>query len=135
MTTLTTQTITASGTAAVTANVAAFRGAMFLLNVTSAASQVGDTLDVYIQQECDTGVWDDFVHFTQVLGNGGAKKYLAYWVRDLAPTTAQGAPNDGALAAGVSQGPKTGSWRVKWVVVNGGGTHAFTFSVGAHPLR
>src|SRR6266496_1561427 len=78
----------------------------FLLNVTAAASAVGDTLDVYIQASSDGGTtYDDFVHFTQVLGNGGAKKFLARWQGEIAPTTALAAPGDATLAAGVAQGP------------------------------
>ena len=102
----------------------------FLLNVTAAGSVAGDTLDVYIQASADNGTtWDDFVHFTQVLGNGGAKKFLARWQGMIAPTTALAAPQDVAMAAGVAQGPHGNRWRTKWVIVNGGGTHSFTFSV------
>ena len=109
--------------------------ARFFLDVTAAASAVGDTLDVYIQSSLDGVVWDDFVHFTQVLGNGGAKQFVASWIRTLAPTTAQRAPRDATLAAGVEQGPIGNQMRVKWVIVNGGGSHSFTFSLQHEPYR
>lgn len=110
----------------------AIEGGILVLDVTSAGSVAGDTLDVYVQHSWDDGTsFDDFVHFTQVLGNGGAKKFLAYWlIYGGSPTTPLKAPQDGALAVGVQQGPVGNIWRVKWTIVNGGGTHAFTFSVG-----
>jgi len=107
--------------------------AVFQLTVSAAATAASDTLDVYVQHSVDGGTtYDDFVHFTQVLGNGGAKKFIAHWQRDVIPTTALHAPADGALAAGVLQGPVGSTWRVKWVIVDGGGSDAsFTFSVSA----
>jgi hypothetical protein len=108
------------------------RMAEFELNVTSAATAVGDTFDCYVQTSADAGgTWDDLVHFTQVLGNGGAKKFLARWTAVIAPTTALAAPQDAALAAGVVQGPKALFWRVKRVVVSSSAP-VFTFIVYAH---
>lgn len=107
------------------------RWAEFLLNVTSAAAAAGDTLDVYLQASSDGGTtWDDFVHFTQVLGNGGAKEYLARWQGEIAPTVPQAAPQDAALSAGVAQGPHGLLWSVKWVVVSSSAP-LFSFSVSA----
>jgi hypothetical protein len=52
-----------------------FREAIFDLNVTAAATDVGDLLDVYVDTSLDGGtLWINVVHFTQVLGNGGAKR-------------------------------------------------------------
>lgn len=48
-----------------------------VLDVTAAATDAGDTLDVYVDTSFDGG--SSFVnigHFTQVVGNGGAKKYI-----------------------------------------------------------
>lgn len=59
-----------------------------LLNVTAAATEAGDTLDVYIDTSIDGGAtWINVVHFPQVLGNGGAKKFAAV----LAPQGGQSA--------------------------------------------
>lgn len=110
------------------------RSAEVLLNVTAAAAAANDTLDVYVQASVDGGsTWDDFIHFTQVLGNGGAKKYLARWQGEVAPTTALAAPGDATLAAGVAQGPHGLLWRVKRVVASGTGA-VFTLSVQAGGL-
>jgi hypothetical protein len=112
--------------------------AIYVLDVTVAGSLAGDTLNVYVQHSWDEGTsWDDFVSFTQVLGNGGAKKFLAFWVLyGTAPSTPVKAPQDAALTAGtVQQGP-LGMWlRAKWAIVNGGGTHSFTFSVGVQQIE
>jgi hypothetical protein len=110
--------------------------AVFELNITAAAAAVGDTLDVYLQHSPDDGTtWDDFVHFTQALGNGGVKKFLATWSRIPTPEAELKAPADATLAAGVLQGPVGKDWRAKWVI--GGATPGFTFQVDAtlHRLR
>lgn len=55
----------------------AWREATVFLNVTAAATDVGHTFDVYIDTSCDGGTtWHNIGHFTQVLGNGGAKKFV-----------------------------------------------------------
>jgi hypothetical protein len=104
-------------------------GAVFVLNVTAAAAGAGDTLNVYVQHSIDDGVlFDDFVSFTQVLGNGGVKKFRASWLMyGGSPTVPLGPLLDGTLAAGVNQGPVGGTWRTKTVVV--GGTAAFTYTL------
>jgi len=109
--------------------------ANFFLDVTAAAKLVTDTLNVYIQSSIDGVIWDDFVSFTQVLGNGGAKQYIARWFRDLSPEAELAAPSDKALAAGVRQGPvPCGYWRVAWVIA-GGVDKSFTFSISAEIFR
>jgi hypothetical protein len=109
-------------------------GASFLFNVTAAAVGAGDTLDLYVQSSIDDGTtWDDFVHFTQVLGNGGLKKLRAQWLLyGGAPSTPMGPYNDAALAAGVAQGPIGPTWRTKAVVV--GGTAAFSWTLSVQQL-
>lgn len=47
------------------------------LAVTAAATDVGDTLDVYVDTSWDGGItWFNIGHFTQVLGNGGVKTFI-----------------------------------------------------------
>lgn len=78
---------TVNGTAAVFKQ--AWNKALIVLDVTAAATGSGDTLDVYIDTSPDGGVtWINVGHFTQVLGNGGAKKFVM----------ALGADNPGASA-------------------------------------
>jgi len=129
---------TASSTASISlSQLGEVDAAVFLLSVSAAATAAGDTLDVYIQQSPDGGTtWDDFVHFTQVLGNGGAKKYVASWTRSVTPESEMKAPADAGIAAGVLQGAVGNSWRVKWVIVDADTDDAsFTFSVSVDLMR
>lgn len=127
---------TASGVAVLTIpNLRTVWGGVFLLNVSEAASLVGDTLDVYLQGSVDGINYNDFIYFTQVLGNGGAKVYEAKWSRDMNIETELGAPSDKAMGAGVLQGPQAISyWRLAWVI-EGESSKSFTFSVAADLLR
>lgn len=130
-------TATADGTAAAASyQYGRVNAAVFLLTVSAAAAAVGDLLDVFLQSSADGGTtYDDFVRFTQVLGNGGAKKYIAVWQRDVTPTRALGAPQDGAMAAGVNQGPVATTWRIKYKVTDGGAHgQSFTFKVDMSPI-
>jgi hypothetical protein len=126
------RTETANGTASVGMNAPAeLDVATFLLSVTAAATEVGDKLDVYMQSSPDGGTtYDDFLHFTQVAGNGGAVKHLALVNFRVTPTSALHTPNDAALAVGVNQGPVSNLWRAKWVVTDASTDNAsFTFSI------
>ena len=107
-------------------NFAKLSRAAFLLDVTAAATLAGDTLDVYLQHTFDSTTFDDFVHFTQVLGNGGTVKHVAQWSAVATPTTPLHLAAADTLAAVVNQGPVGGLWRASFVVV---GTGSFTFSV------
>lgn len=137
---------TSSGTAEVAPanfNPELLAGGVFRLDVTAAATDVGDTLDVYLQSTLDPAtvaegdaVWDDFIHFTQVLGNGGAKRFLANWLQRGAAETELHAPSDAALSAGVKQGPVGKRWRVKWAITDAGTDDAsFTFGVAFNGIR
>lgn len=53
-----------------------YRELVVVLDVTAAGTDVGDTLDVYVDTSFDGGTtWINIGHFTQVLGNGGAKSF------------------------------------------------------------
>jgi len=110
------------------------RAAIFELVYTAVGTVAGDTCAVYIQHAIDGGtIWDDFVAFTTVLGNGGLKNFVADWQRDapVASSTALHQAADASLAAGVINGPVGPDWRVKWTIA---GTGSFTFSLGMRPL-
>ena len=127
---------TTSSTAAVSVPVELVQSAIFQLTVSAAATDAGDTLDVYVQHTVDGGTtWDDFVHFTQVLGNGGAKKFLATWNRQVTPESELKPPADAGLAAGVLQGPVGSTWRVKWVIVDADVDGSFTFALSMQARR
>lgn len=51
--------------------------ATFMCNVTAAATEAGDTLDVYVDLSLNAITWFNAIHYTQMLGNGGAKIFVA----------------------------------------------------------
>lgn len=54
-----------------------YKEAVATLDVTAAATDAGDTLDVYLDTSFDGGVtWVNIGHFTQLAGNGGAKRFI-----------------------------------------------------------
>jgi len=107
-----------------------YKEAMVLLDVTVPATAVGDTLDVYIDTSTDGGTtWVNVGHFTQVLGNGGAKKFVmalnssnpgASAVTDVTSDAAAGATRQYGVAD-----------RIRSRSVIAGGTASFTYSVKA----
>ena len=105
---------------------------VFVLDVSAAATEVDDTLDVTVQTMIDGTNWIDVVHFTQVLGNGGAKRYIAKISAESSQTMFENAT---ALAAGAIRNIVGNKWRCSWVQVDpGGGADSFTFSVVGIPM-
>jgi hypothetical protein len=129
----TTVTTTGSATAAIVPDVSKAKAALFFLDVTAAATEAGDTLDVYIQHSPDGGTtYDDFVHFTQATGTGTIQALAQWTAYSAVPETEMRAPQDAALAAGaVVQGPVGDDWRIKYSTtdVTTTGNMSFTFSV------
>jgi hypothetical protein len=107
-------------------------GLLVELDVTAAAAAVGDTLDVFVQTMLDGVNWVDIVHFTQVLGNGGAKRYFAV----LAPNAGQAMfENASALAVSTIRNILGDQYRVRYTIVDGGAHgQSFTFAVWARAL-
>ncbi len=102
----------------------------FELDVTAAATAAADTLDVVIQTRVDNNNWVDVVHFTQVLGNGGTKRYFAKIIATIAETMFENAT---ALAAGSVRNILGYEYLAKWTVVNNTAP-SFTFSVHINPI-
>lgn len=105
-----------------------FLALVLQLEVTSAATEADDTLDVYLQTTLDDGAsWVDVYHFTQVLGNGGAKKYFGKLVADAALTEFE---NGASLSAAAGRAIFGSSYRVRWAITDANTANAsFTFSV------
>lgn len=89
---------------------------VFLLDVTAAATAAGDTLNVKVQfglPGATSIVPHDFVSFNQVLGNGGAKQFIARWVSnpgyspDAINNSATLVPSVALSASVIQQGPIT----------------------------
>lgn len=98
------------------------------LDVTAAASVAGDTLDVYVQTQLDGANWLDVVHFTQVVGNGGAKRYHT---KMLGAGSVAEFEAGTALSAAGHRSIFGDNWRCRWAI--GGTSPSFTFSVAVIP--
>ena len=109
-------------------------GFVFVLDVTAAATDVGDTLNVSVQTRIDDGsgaTWHQVVHFTEVLGNGGTKQFVE---KITSAATEAGYESGTALAAGTVRNLIGDEWRVAWVQVDADSNATFTFSVTACPM-
>lgn len=124
-------TATSAGTAAVRMP-GMVNGYVFQLDVTAAATEVGDTLDVFVQTMIDGTNYVDVAHFTQVLGNGGAKRYIT----KLSSSAAQAEfENATALGAAALRNILGDQWRVRYAITDAGAANAsFTISVIACPM-
>lgn len=99
------------------------------LDVTAIGTDVGDTFDVTVQTMIDGVNWVDVIHFTQLLGNGGTKRFIAKLVAGAAEAMFE---NGTALAAGNIRNLIGDQWRVKTTIVDSGTVNAtFTYSVTA----
>lgn len=107
-----------------------WREATVVLTVSAAATGAGDTLDVFVDTSADGGTtWHNVGHFTQVLGNGGAKKFVMALRSDNPGATAVvDATSD--LAAGATRQYGIND-RLRSRSVIAGGTAAFTYQVKA----
>lgn len=116
-----------------TAGVAVYRiqgGIVLVCDLTAAATDVGDTLDVKVQTNVG-GLWVDVAYFTQMLGNGGTKRFAAKLLTQTAFTLGDIAA---ALTAGTIRHLFGDEWRVNYVVVDANANSAFTFTVTATPF-
>ena len=113
------QTATGTGTATICPQ--ASEAIAFTLDVTAAATDVGDLLDVYVQTKIDGTNWVDVVHFTQVLGNGGAKRYMAKIIAGVATAEFE---NGTALGAAAVRNLMGTEYRVRWTVTDAGSDNA-----------
>jgi hypothetical protein len=121
---------TTTGTGDALADLGEFGSLVLQLDVTAAATAAGDTLDVYCQTTIDGTNWVDIHHFTQVLGNGSAKRYYAKIVKDVALTEFE---NGTALGAAASRSILGNQYRVRWAITDADDA-SFTFSVKANVI-
>ena len=102
----------------------------WLLDITSSATDAGDTLDVFIDVSFD-GVNQaaNVVHFTQQAGNGSAASEIAV-IGISATASATTVVTSDAAAATVRTGITGPYWRARWEVVDSGDANSsHTFSV------
>lgn len=108
----------------------------FILDVTAAATEAGDLLDVFVQTRMDDGsgeTWHDVVHFTQLTGDGGAKQHIE---KISASEPQAGYESGTALGAGEVRHLLGDAYRVRWAITDAAttGNLSFTFSVTAMPM-
>lgn len=104
---------------------------IFWLEVTAAATDSGDHLDVYIQTTFDDSTWVDVLHFTQLDGNTSVttpKRYVAKLIPNAAEAEFE---NASALAEATARDIISGGKvRVRYAITDAGTDNAsFTFSV------
>jgi hypothetical protein len=105
---------------------------VFVLDVQAAAAAVGDTLDVWVQTrigQINTGtdLWVDVLHFAQILGNGGVKRYFDKLVCNQPQTEFENAATLGVSSVRHETGD---SYRLRYMIVDGGAHgQSFTFTV------
>lgn len=111
----------------------AWKELLVQLDVTAAATDVGDTLDAYIDTSIDGGTkWNNIVHFTQVLGNGGAKTFVACIKNDNPGASAVFATTSDAAAGATRQIGFGDRIRFRTTTVDAGTANiGFTYSLKA----
>lgn len=128
--------ISAAGVSSVTGTAfvvgAGFGQVEILLALTDAQDDVDDTLDVYVDSSPDGGTtWVNFVHFTQILGNGSDVLTFVAISPRIGTAIEENVTSD--VAAGGTPRPFIGDRvRVRYVVVDPTGADAsFDFTVTA----
>jgi len=104
-----------------------------VLDVTAAATDVGDTLDVYLDTSFDGGAtFVNIGHFTQVLGNGGAKTYImAFKAAPIAASNSVAATANQSAAAALQIGFGD-RFRYRTALVDADANASFTYSLKLH---
>lgn len=106
---------------------------IFLLNVTAAATDAGDLLDVYVDWSIDGTTYINGGHFTQCIGTGGAKKY--YMVFDATDPGALVIDATSDAAAGAVRPGMFGAYvRARWVMVDADADGNFTWSCTGYAI-
>lgn len=106
-----------------------------ILDVTAAATEAGDLLDVYLDTSFDDGeTWVNLGRFTQVLGNGGAKRYiLSLKSNPVASANVVDATADQAESAALQIGfGERLRYRAGLTAATTTGNESFTFSIKLH---
>ena len=100
---------------------------LWMLDVTAAAADSGDDLDVTVEGSLDGSLWFEVVSFTQVLGEGSAIQHYEPVQPNLNTNSFTGAST---VAAGASIAVFAKYYRVRWTITDTGANSSFTFSVG-----
>ncbi len=99
----------------------------FVLDVSAAATLVTDTLDVVVWSKIDGANDIDIAYFTQIKGNGGAKRYFMKVAANQPQVEFE---HSVALTAGQLRNYIGDEWFIAWTEA---GTGSFDFTVTAIP--
>lgn len=109
---------------------AMINAASVTLDVTAAATSAADTLDVFVQTKIRAN-WLDIVHFPQLTGTGGAKRYTQKCLAG----AAEGSFEHGtALGASAVRNLLGDEYRGRWSAVDANANAEFTFSMAITPM-
>ena len=103
----------------------------FTLDCTVGSAGASDTCDVYVATMLDGVNWTNIVHYTQLTGTGGAKRYIAKVCADL---TQDDFEASGSLAASAVRNLMGDEYRATWSITDTSGSGSFTFSVVGEPM-
>jgi hypothetical protein len=107
---------------------------MLYMSVTALATDVGDTLDVYVDISPDGGTtWINAVHFPQQLGTGAAVKYVATLEATAGMTAPLVVTADAAVNV-VRQGILGSQIRARYVMVDADADGNFTWSLTGYAV-
>lgn len=101
---------------------------VFVCDLTAVSTDAADTLDVKVQTKLDGVNWTDVCHFTQMLGNGGVKRFAMKITADAAEGIF--VPS-AAVAEDAVRDVAGDSYRAVWTIVDADLDASFTFSVTA----
>jgi hypothetical protein len=100
--------------------------------IVSEAADVSDTLDVYVDTSFDSGTtWVNIGHFTQVVGNGGAKTYVMSFCNANPGTSAVIDVSSTASAGATRQIGFGNRIRYRGVMVDADENGSFTYGIKA----
>ena len=108
---------------------------IFLLDVTTLATEVDDTLDVFVDVLApDQVTWLNAIHYPQILGNGAAAKHFGI-LDASAPGTATIVSTSDAAVSTVRPSLFGSQYRGRYTIVDPGvGVGQFTFALTAYAL-
>lgn len=109
---------------------AMMNAASVTLDVTAAATSAADTLNVFVQTKIRDN-WVDIMHFPQLTGTGGAKRYTQ---KALAGAAEASFEHGTALASASVRNLLGDEYRGAWSAVDANANAEWTFSMAITPM-
>lgn len=100
------------------------------LDVTAAATSAADTLNVFVQTKFRAN-WVDIMHFPQLTGTGGAKRYTQKCLAGAAEASFE---HGSALASASVRNLLGDQYRARWSAIDANANSEWTFSMAITPM-